>query len=92
MGVGFHKKLRSIRKQMGVGFHKKLRALRLIKKPRHIQLMRTFNLLPELFDDPSGRCDVLEKEVSVMCVDDTEEFMWKDHRQAPCEVLGPRCL
>ena len=102
-GEPSHSFLRSIRKQMGVGFHKKLRALRLKRNLRLIRIIgrkktkthkidNTCNLLPELVDDLSGRCYVLEKEVSVMCVDDTEEFMWKDHRQAPCEVLGPRCL
>ena len=40
----------------------------------------TCNLLPELVDDLSGRCYVREKKGSVMRVDDTEEFMWPDHR------------
>ena len=87
MGVGFHKKLRALR------LKRSLRLIRIIeqKKPRH-KIDNACNLPPELVDDLSGRCYVLEKEVSVMCVDDTEEFMWKDHRQPPCEVLGPRCL
>lgn len=105
-GEPSHSFLRSIRKHIwgGVGFHKKLvgpsdskRNLRLIriigrKKTKKHKIDNTCNLLPELVDDLSGRCDVLEKEASVMCVDDTEEFMWIDHRQAPCEVLGSRCL
>ena len=85
---------------MGVGFHKKLRALRLKRKLRLIRIMvrkktkthkihNTCNLLPELVDDLRARCYVLEEITSIMGVDCTEEFMWKDHRQARCEVLGP---
>ena len=71
-----------------------LRLIRIIgqKKTKNHKIDNTCNLLPELVDDLSGRCDVLEEEVSVMRVDDTEEFMWIDHGQAPCEVLGSRCL
>ena len=88
-GVGFHKKL------VGPSDSKRnLRLIRIIgrKKTKKHKIDNTCNLLPELVDDLSGRCDVLEKEASVMCVDDTEEFMWIDHRQAPFEVLGSRCL
>ena len=99
-GEPSHSFLRSIRKHMGVGFHKKLRALRLKRKLRLIRIMgrkktkthkihNTCNLLPELVDDLRARRYVLGEITSIMGVDCTEEFMWKDHRQARCEVLGP---
>ena len=100
-----HRFLRSIRKHMwgwdsirslcgALRLKRNLRLIRIIgqKKTKNHKIDNTCNLLPELVDDLSGRCDVLEEEVSVMRVDDTEEFMWIDHRQAPCEVLGSRCL
>ena len=68
-----HSFLRSIRQQMGLGFHKKLRALRLKRNLRLIRIIErkktpthktdnTCNLPPELVDDLSGRCYVLNIE------------------------------
>ena len=62
------------------------------KTKKHNKIDNTSNLRPELVDDLSGRCYVLEEEACVMCVHDTEEIMWIDHRQFRREVLGSRCL
>lgn len=88
----------------GGGFYMKLGAIKLKRNPRliriagrkktkkHNKIDNTSNLRPELVDDLSGGCYVLEEEACVMCVHDTEEFMWIDHRQLRGEVLGSRCL
>ena len=62
------------------------------KTKKHNKINNTSNLRPELVDDLSGGCYVLEEEACVMCVYDTEEFMWIDHGQSPQKVLRSRCL